>query len=152
MSCGSQPIWSLCIKSVLDNDSLFKKLDSNLADGRPLRSFYVSQILLTPSTWTIIRSDGLKGSKCLTLVHRWGFFLTKKAFFEPYVKKFLLDARKVRDCDREKIPWLGSKTSCRRSQGVKHRNSWLCRSEFHPSRTFSSLSSYQNSAKFAETL
>ena len=55
MSCGNL-LWSLCIKSVLDNDALFNKLDSNLADGRPLRSFYVSQILLTPSTWTIIRS------------------------------------------------------------------------------------------------
>ena len=139
MSCGNL-LWSLCIKSVLDNDALFNKLDSNLADGRPLRSFYVSQILLTPSTWTIIRS----GTWPI-----WGFnrffgfekldfvpILMIMTIFVPYVMKFLLDARKIRDFDREKVTFLGSKTPCRRSQGAEHCNSWLCRPEFHPNRTF----------------
>ena len=38
----------------LDNEQLFEQLDFNLINGRPPRSLYVSQIVLTPSWRTLV--------------------------------------------------------------------------------------------------
>lgn len=44
----------LLVYRFLDNERLFEQLDLNLINGRPARSLYVSQIVLTPSWRTLV--------------------------------------------------------------------------------------------------